>query len=352
MSLSDYLIPFLAAFLLTAAFTPLLRRYLVTRKIGLAIPRERDVHTRPLPKLGGVAVVASFLIVVVAILFTDPSRLSFVSETVAGIDRNLAGVLLGVLILLGTGIYDDLHDLKPGVKLGWQVLAALLVVAFGVKIHWLTNPLGGATIELGSWTYLIVPLWLLAMINVMNWFDGLDGLASGLSIIASIAIVFLSLEPFVAQPGTALLAAILAGAALGFLPYNWHPSRIILGDSGSMVLGFMLGVFAIISGAKFATAALVLGIPIFDAVWVVGRRLLTGQPVWKADKLHLHHRFLDAGLSPRATALTLYAVATLCAVVALNSGTAGKVAAIAALAAFMVLLGVVLVLSAGRRAKG
>lgn len=349
--LSDLAVPFLLAFALTVAFVPPLRTFLIDRKLGLAVPRERDVHTKTVPKLGGIAVVGSFLTVLIGTLLVAPDQLRFVGETVLGVDQNLLGVILGVVILVITGIYDDLYDLHPAIKLFWQAVAAITVVAFGVNIHWVSNPFGGLNIELGNWTYILVPLWLMAMINVMNFFDGLDGLASGLTVIASIAIVFLSLQPFVDQPATAFLAATLAGAALGFLPYNWNPARIFLGDTGAMVLGFMLGVFAIISGAKFATAALVLGVPIFDAIWVVGRRALSGQPIWKADRKHLHHRFLDAGLSPRATALVLYAVATLCAVVALNSGTAGKVAAIGALASFMVVLGVALVSSASRRAK-
>ena len=166
------------------------------------------------------------------------------------------------------------------------------------------------------------------MINVMNWFDGLDGLTGGLSTIAAVAMVFLALEPMVNQPATALLAAIVAGATLGFLPHNWNPARIFLGDTGSMFLGFMVGVFAIISGAKLATAALILGIPILDALWVIFRRLLAGQSPMKADKRHLHHRFLAAGFSPRATVLILYTIAALFGMIALTTGTHGKVSAL------------------------
>lgn len=315
----------------------------------VAKPRNRDVHRTPTPKLGGLAIAGSAYTLIALVLLISPDSLRFVNESVFGIDRNLFGVLLGGLILVVTGMLDDKYDLKPILKLALQTLATLMVVVFGVKIWWIAHPFGGLDIVIGNWTYVLVPLWLLLMINVMNFFDGLDGLTAGLSVISSAALAFLALEPFVDQPATALLAAIVAGAAAGFLPYNWNPAKIFMGDSGSMFLGFMVGVFAIISGAKFATAALVLGIPIFDAVWVVTRRLVSGQSIMKADRKHLHHRFLDAGFSPRASVLILYAIAILFGVIALTTGTEGKVEAIGALLVSMIVLGVVLILAAKRR---
>lgn len=347
--MSEYVLPFLASFALTALLTAPLRQYLVTHRIATPAPRQRDVHQFPIPRMGGLAVLASFFLVVGVLLAVAPEKLAFVSATVLGVDRNLFGVLAGAVILGVTGYIDDRYGLTPVAKLGGQLVAALVVVASGVQIHWVSHPLGGPDITIGAWSWVLVPLWLLAMVNVMNWFDGLDGLASGLSGIAAMAIFFLALDPIVNQPATALLAAIVAGAAFGFLPHNWHPARIFLGDTGSMFLGFMVGVFAIISGAKFATAALVLGIPIFDAVWVISRRILTGQPVWQADRKHLHHRLLDAGFSPKGAVLTLYAVAAAFAFVALNSQTEGKVAAFGILFALMVLFGIILVVTARRR---
>lgn len=343
-----YLVGFLAACGLSFLLVPVSRRLAVVWTI-VAKPGGRHVHEQPTPKLGGLAVAGSFFLIVLGFLLVAPDQLTFVNQTVAGIDSNLFGVLLGALILVLTGVIDDKYDLNPWAKLTLQAIAALAVVAFGVRIWWVANPFGGLDIIVGNWTYLLVPLWLLLMINVMNWFDGLDGLTSGLSIIASIAIFFLSLAPFVDQPATALLAAIVAGAALGFLPSNWHPAKIFLGDSGSMFLGFMIGVFAIISGAKFATAALVLGIPIFDALWVIGRRILSGKSPMQADRKHLHHRFLDAGFSSRATVIILYLLATVFALIALSSGTEGKVAAIGWLLGIMMLIAMVLLVVTKRR---
>ena len=309
------------------------------------------MHKSPTPRLGGIAISLSILLVTFVTLIFAPTRLYFVSETVLGIDKNLLGVIIGVIILLITGIFDDIYDLRPWLKLGLQALAALAVVAFGVKIFWLSNPFGGLNIIVGNWTYLIVPIWLLAMINVMNWFDGLDGLSSGLAAIAATVIVFLSLQPHVNQPATAFLAAIVAGACVGFLPWNWFPAKIFMGDSGSMVLGFLLGVFAIISGGKFATAMLVLGVPILDAVWVVGRRFFTGKSLMQADRLHLHHRFLDAGFHPRTAVILIYLVAASFGTIALISGTAGKMAALGWLVALMVVLALILFLKTPKGEK-
>ncbi|MBI2589618.1 undecaprenyl/decaprenyl-phosphate alpha-N-acetylglucosaminyl 1-phosphate transferase [Candidatus Berkelbacteria bacterium] len=345
MNISQLLIPFFAAVLVSLSLTPLVRKLALIWG-AIAKPGGRHIHVRTTPKLGGLAIIGSFFTVVVYILITNPSQLHFVDMAILGLDANLFGVLAGALILVALGVVDDKYDLPPRVKLLFQMIATLTVVLFGVKIWWVSHPFGGPDILLGNWTYLIVPLWLLAMINVMNWFDGLDGLTSGLSIIASLAIAFLALEPFVDQPATALLAIILAGATLGFLPFNWNPASIFLGDTGSMFLGYMVGIFAIISGAKLATAALVLGIPIFDAVWVVLRRLLTGQPLMQGDRKHLHHRFLDAGFHPRTATLMLYSIAALFGLIALNTGTEGKVVALGWLVAGLVILGMLLVIKA------
>ncbi len=345
----SYLIPFIAALILTSALVPL-AGWLAVRLMAIDQPGGRHVHSKPTPRLGGIAISASILLVIFATILIAPNQLRFVTAMVLGIDQNLFGVILGVIILLATGIWDDLKDLNPWLKLSLQTVAAVTVVAFGVRIQWISNPLGGLNIIIGNWTYLLVPLWLLAMINVMNWFDGLDGLTSGLAAIAATIIVFLSLQPHVNQPATAYLAAIVAGAAVGFLPWNWFPAKIFMGDSGSMVLGFLLGVFAIISGAKFATAALVLGLPILDAVWVIVRRIASGRSPMKADRKHLHHRFLDAGFKPRTAVLLIYLVSAAFGTIALVSTTAGKLTAFAWLVALMLALALVLFIRTPKKA--
>lgn len=321
-----YLIPFLAAAALSAAITPLVRLFSIRRKI-VDYPGGRRIHHEPTARLGGAAIFLAFWIMVTGYLIFDPSSLKFVTETIVGIDKNLVGVFLGALILVILGIVDDVRQVKPGWKLFWHFVAAFMPVAFGVKIWWLNHPLGGPNIVLGNLTYLVVPLWIVLVINVVNWLDGLDGLATGVSTIAAIILFFLSLAPFVNQPATALLAIILAGSALGFLPYNFNPAKIFLGDSGSQFLGYMLAVFAIISGAKVATAALVLGVPILDALWVIARRVLTGSSPFKADRRHLHHRFLDVGFSVRTTVIIYWLISLGFGLAALQTQTAGKLTA-------------------------
>jgi UDP-GlcNAc:undecaprenyl-phosphate GlcNAc-1-phosphate transferase len=206
---------------------------------------------------------------------------------------------------------------------------------------WVHNPLTGIDIILGNWTYLLVPLWIVLMINVINWLDGVDGLASGVGLIASIILFILSISKEVNQVSTAILSIVLAGSLLGFLPFNFNPAKIFLGDIGSMFIGFMLAIFAIISGGKFATAALVLGLPILDALWVIASRLINHQVPWQADRRHLHHRLLDAGFSQRQSVLFLYAVSIFFGIIALQSGTHQKLIVFAWLVALMLILGLV-----------
>jgi UDP-GlcNAc:undecaprenyl-phosphate GlcNAc-1-phosphate transferase len=166
--------------------------------------------------------------------------------------------------------------------------------------------------------------WLVAIINVVNWLDGLDGLAAGVSAIAAIFIFIISILSGIAQPLTALVAIILAGSILGFLPYNFNPASIFMGDSGSQFLGYMLGILAIICGGKLATAGLVLGFPILDGFWVVSRRLLEGNSPFKADKKHLHHRLLSIGLSQRQVVLILYFLSIIFGLIAVLAGSYDK----------------------------
>jgi UDP-N-acetylmuramyl pentapeptide phosphotransferase/UDP-N-acetylglucosamine-1-phosphate transferase len=189
------------------------------------------------------------------------------------------------------------------------------------------------------------------MINVINFLDGLDGLASGISLIATIILYFLAIKPEVNQMSMSVLAIVLAGALIGFLPFNFYPAKVFLGDSGSQVLGFLLATFAIISGGKLATAFLVLGVPILDVVWVIARRVLAHKPVYQADRFHLHHRLLEAGLQHRGAVLLLYTISAAFGLIALETQTLGKLIAAIVLTAIMVLGGIVLVTLAARKVK-
>jgi UDP-GlcNAc:undecaprenyl-phosphate GlcNAc-1-phosphate transferase len=186
----------------------------------------------------------------------------------------------------------------------------------------------GVVYHFSLWSDLLTLVWVVGMMNIINFVDGVDGLAGGVSFIATIAIFLLSISIAVNQPAMASLTIILAGAILGFLFWNFPPAKIFMGDSGSMFLGFMLGVLPLISGGKLATVFLVLGFPIVDGLYVVITRLLRGKnPITAPDKTHLHHRFLRAGYSPRQAVLFLYAIAVLFAWVALQSTTMMKLVA-------------------------
>jgi len=343
----QYIFPFILTFSLSALLTLFIRRWALKREL-VDYPAPRKIHDKPIPRLGGIAVFLSFFLVVLGYLIFASDKLSFVTEKVLGIDKNLLGVLLGAFVLVGAGIYDDIKGMKPITKLIFQFVAAGFVAGFGIRIWWFSNPFG-SQIVLGAWSPVFVVLWIVLLTNVVNWLDGLDGLATGVSSIAAIVLFFLSLQPFVNQPATALLCIILAASALGFLPFNFNPAKIFLGDSGAMFLGYMLAIFAIISGGKVATAFLVLGIPIFDAIWVILRRLWGKKAPWIADKRHLHHRFLEAGFNQKQAVFLLYGITLAFGVLALYSNTLGKFWAFLGLLGLMILLAFILIMLEQRR---
>ena len=318
-----YFIFFAISFVLSLAITPFIIR-LAHYINAIDKPGPRKIHTQPIARLGGVVVILAFLLTLISIMIADPAKLEFTAEKIWRIDKNLFGVSSGILVLLIVGIWDDIKGIKAGYKLIFHFLAALIVVYFGVNIWWIRNPFSNLDVLLGNWTYLVVPVWIVLLINVTNWLDGADGLATGVGFIASVVLFFLSVSPTVNQSSTGLLAIVLSGALLGFLVHNFNPAKIFLGDSGSMFIGFMLAIFAIISGGKLATAALVMGLPILDALWVIARRIISGESPWKADRLHLHHRFLDAGFTQRQTVFSLYGISAIFGIIALSAKTQQK----------------------------
>lgn len=337
-----YSIFFGFSFLLSLIITPYIIR--LAKKIkAVDLPGPRKIHTQPIARLGGVAVVLSFILSLFFVFVIDSSQLEFTTGKIWLIDKNLLGVLLGILVLLIVGIWDDIKGIQAGYKLFFHFLAALLVVSFGVNIWWIRNPFTNLDMMLGNWTYIIVPLWIVLIINVTNWLDGVDGLATGVGFIASVVLFFLSISPEVSQSSTGLLAIILSGSLLGFLIYNFNPAKVFLGDSGSMFIGLMLAIFSIISGGKMATAALVLGLPILDAFWVISRRIFSGKSPWTADRLHLHHRFLDIGFTQRQTVLLLYGISALFGIIALSAKTKEKLLLSYYLVGIMFIIALILV---------
>lgn len=291
---------FLLALILALFLTPPVRR-LAIRLGALDRPVSRSVHTHPIPRLGGLAMVGAFLL---PLVLTQ----GFADETVRG-------VVAGTLVLVVLGWLDDTRGLKPGVKFLGQTLAAVLLVALGTSIDWVTDPWHGGMFFLGAWGYPLTVFWVVAIINVVNLIDGLDGLAAGISAIAATTLMVVAWQQ--GQALAAVMAAGLAGSALGFLRYNFNPARIFMGDTGSMFLGFVLAAISV-DGALKSTAALALavpvlalGLPIFDTFFAIVRRYLNGQPIYLPDKGHLHHRLLDLGLTQRQAVLVMYSIAAL-----------------------------------------
>jgi len=332
-----YLLGFGLAFAVCAALTPIVRRYALAHGIVDAPSSARKIHQREIAYLGGLAIFVAFVATVLVML---------------PMSRQLGSLLLGCLILVTVGVIDDVRDLPPGVKLVGQFLAAGVALAGGIGITSVSSPFGGVidlsvgrmSFDLLGLHFHISPvanflslLWMVGLANTINFLDGLDGLACGVSGIAAVVMFAVSVGPNVHQPAVAMLAIILAGAAFGFLPHNFYPARIFMGDSGAYFLGLTLAMLSIYSGAKLATAALVLGFPILDAVWAVVRRLARGVSPLKADRQHFHHLLLDAGLNQRQAVLVIYAVVATFGMVALAANSFVKFIALLVLVAVMML---------------
>ncbi len=294
-AMSEFLAPALA-FVLAFSLTPIVIR-LAHRLDALDRPSARKIHYEPTPLLGGVAVFAAFWITVAVVLF------------LGGAERQMLGLFAGSAVILALGFYDDLKGLSYKAKFGGQFAAALILLAAGIRIEFITFPFGD-TIYLAPW--IAVPLtllWVVGITNAVNLIDGIDGLAAGVSAIAAVVMFALMWGEF---PVLALLSLVLAGAALGFLPHNFNPARIFLGDTGSLFLGFMLAGFSIAGVTKQATLTtvaipvLIFGLPLADTFFAIWRRFRSRRPIFQADNGHIHHRLLALGLSTRQTVLVLY----------------------------------------------
>jgi len=347
----------------TFVLTPLIRRYATTAGIvdNPSIDPGRRLHAIPVPLLGGLAIWASAGLLLVGATWVVPifGRLYITTPYVVGL-------LVGSTILMVGGYLDDRYRLPPWQSILFPVAASVVIIAAGIGVHFITRPWGGVwridqwrldfsgigrvgiiNVGVSAFTFL----WLMGSMYTTKFLDGLDGLVSGSTAIAAIAIVALSLRPPVLQPDTAILAAIVAGAFLGFLPYNWSPAKIFLGEGGSLLAGFMLGVLAIIAGGKIATTLLVIGVPMLDVVWVILRRVLWERrsPVL-ADRKHLHFRLLDLGLSVPQAVLLLYALTAALGLAAIFLNSFGKLVALLTLTVGMAVAAALIVWVQSRRA--
>ncbi len=331
----NYIWAFLLALLVALIATPAVIE-LAAKTGAMDAPDARKVHKGPMPRIGGLAIYVGFMAAMAFML--DFAQLP------AEIANGMVGLLLGATIIVIIGLIDDYKNLPAKVKLVGQILAACVVVYFDVRIDVITDPFG----DYLYLEYLAAPatiFWIVGLTNTVNLIDGLDGLAAGVSTIASITIMLVALQENVMI--VALVTASLAGAALGFLKYNFNPARIFMGDTGSMFLGFVLATISVIGAVKCtATIALIvpilaLGLPIMDTTFAIIRRYRGGVPIFKPDKGHLHHRLLDLGFSQRQAVLLMYVISALLGLsaVVLNEVSGGMSIAIVLCVLLVVFLG-------------
>ena len=301
----QYVVPFIIALVVSYLLTPGVKK--VAIKVGAVDrPNARKVHTHVIPRLGGLAIYIGFM---AAVLFCVP------------LHHELLGMLLGCTAIVAIGIWDDICNIPARVKLVGQIAAACIPVAFGIQIEWLTNPFGDILVLPEVIAVPLTIFWIIGFTNTVNLIDGLDGLAAGVAFIASISMFLLAVNLNQFLP--ALIIVSMAGAALGFLQYNFNPAKIFMGDTGSMLLGYTLAVSAVLGLVKTAaTVALVvpiiaLGLPILDTTFAIIRRRMSGVPIFQPDKGHLHHRLLALGMTQKQAVLIMYFVSMILGIVAL-----------------------------------
>lgn len=298
------------AFAIPAIFaycvTPFVKQWAEKVK-AIDVPKDnRRVHKKPTPLLGGLSI---YFACIVGMLLYLP------------LNKKIVGVLIGATIIVICGYFDDKKPLSPKVKFAVQILAAIIAMYCGARIDRITNPLdflfNAQWIELGVLAYPVTVFWIVGLTNAFNLIDGLDGLAAGLSVISSLTLMVVALLTGPENPYIITMTAILAGSILGFLPYNFNPAKIFMGDTGAMFLGYMLSVISVLGVLKSAAALSMLvpifamGLPIFDTLFAIIRRFANGKSVVEGDKGHLHHRLLDKGYSQKKAVLTLYSISAI-----------------------------------------
>ena len=309
MNILSLVLCFTMAFAISLALTPAAKS--IAYKIGaIDVPKDkRRVHKKPIPRLGGLAIYYGFLI---SVLFFS------------NMDKQLAGIIGGSLLIVGVGIIDDVMALKASIKFVIQILAAIIVALCDVRINAISMPeviVPGGILSLGVMSFPVTVLWIVGVTNAVNLIDGLDGLAAGVSSIASLCLMVLCI--LTGSETAVMFTAALAGSCLGFLPRNFNPAEFFMGDTGATFLGYVLAVTSIMGVFKgYAILALIvcllsLGLPIFDTVCAMLRRVITHKPIMQADRGHLHHKLIDKGYSQKEAVLILYGISAFLAVLAI-----------------------------------
>jgi len=329
------------ALILSLAVTPAVK--LFAHRIGaIDVPNDaRRVHKSPIPRLGGLAIFIGFLLSV--ILFVD-------------ITEQIRGILVGSVVIMSVGVLDDVMPLPAIFKLIMQIIAALIAVYSGIVIEAFSNPFVWGTsgyIFLNALSIPISVIWIVAITNSVNLIDGLDGLAVGVSTISSVVMLVIAL--MVSEPNVAVILAALAGACLGFLPYNFNPAKIFMGDTGALLLGYILatvsivGLFKLYAVVSFAAPFLVLALPLLDTSFAFLRRLLKGQNPMSPDRGHFHHRLLDMGLNQKQAVTVLYTISGLLGLAAVVITTRNEIRAVIFIVAVLVAAAIVFFAYKGKK---
>ena len=310
------LLALVSALVMSFAATPLVKIF--AEKIGaMDVPNEaRRIHDHPIPRMGGLAIFLGFILSVV--LFAD-------------ITKPVQGILFGAIVIVAVGAIDDIVNLPAWIKFIVQIVAAGIAVAHGVVIENLMNPFFWSDVDHLALHFLSIPVsivWIVAITNSVNFIDGLDGLAVGVSAIDSVTMLVIAM--IVADGNVAIILAALAGACVGFMPYNLNPARIFMGDTGALLLGYILatvsvlGLFKFYAVISFAVPLLILAVPLFDTVFAFFRRIAKGQNPMTADRGHFHHRLLNLGLSQKHAVAILYSISAVLGLSAVVITTSGE----------------------------
>ncbi len=316
------------SFAVSFASTPIVKSF--AHKVGaIDVPKDdRRMHKEPIPRMGGLAIFLGFIVSV--LLFAD-------------ITTQVRGVLLGALVIVVCGAVDDITPLRATVKLGAQIVAAVIAVSHGVVIEVLRHPIAlfnDQTLYLGVLAVPVTILWIVGITNSVNLIDGLDGLAVGVSAIASVTMLVVAL--LVSDINVAVILGCLVGGCVGFMPYNLNPAKIFMGDTGALLLGFVLstvsavGLFKFYALVSFVAPVLALALPLFDTSFAIIRRVVRGQSPMMPDRGHLHHRLVDMGLSQKQAVAVLYSISAILGLAAVVLATNGVVRILLLIAALVI----------------
>ena len=318
------------AFVISFVATPVVRSF--ARQVGaIDVPdKKRHIHSHPIPRMGGLAIFLGFLLSV--LLF-------------ANITPQVRGILLGAILIVVVGAIDDVMNLNAWLKFCVQIVAAVIAVLSGVIINVVSNPLlitGEQAITVGILAVPVTILWIVGVTNSVNLIDGLDGLACGVSAIASLSMLVVSMLVSDANSNVAVILAALCGGCLGFIPYNLNPAKIFMGDTGALLLGYILatasviGMFKFYAIVTFILPVLALAVPLSDTIFAFTRRILHGQSPFHADRGHFHHKLLDMGLSQKQAVAVLYAVSAILGLTTVVLTSSGIVRIVLATVAFAI----------------